>query len=210
MKISLAAPAAFELKLTRRVAPSGTVTWSSRSWPVLERGGVGDAQGQAVHRHGQQVGGRRGLARGRHAGREPDLVEDVGPDEDVVRARGERGQARRQRAGVRCAGLERALVRDGPEVDVGDVPGRPGAEVDGVRPAPGAGLSGLLSWTVQLTVNGSPDFTVGGLGSVMPVTIRLLGGGGSMTSGGARNRLLLSSLRRPRTPCRWRCRWAGR
>src|SRR3954452_8186667 len=59
---------------------------------------------------------------------------------------------------------------------------------------PGAGLVGLLSLMVQETVNDSPDFTVAGAGSVMPVTTSSLGGGASMISGGFRKRLLLFSL----------------
>ena len=108
------------------------------------------------------------------------------------------GIVRRERAGVAAAGLERARVLDGPQVDVGDVPGGSRADVDRVGPASRRGVGrARRPATVQLTVNGSPDFTVAGLGSVMLVTTRLVGGGGSMTSGGARYRLLLSSLAPP-------------
>ncbi len=55
----------------------------------------------------------------------------------------------------------------------------------------------LSSVTVQLTLNGSPDLTVAGSGSVMPVTTSWEGGGGSITSGGATYRLLLSSFAPP-------------
>ena len=49
----------------------------------------------------------------------------------------------------------------------------------------------LSSVTDQLTLNGSPDFTVAGSGSVMLVTTSCEGGGGSIMSGGGRYRLSL-------------------
>ena len=136
MKISLAAPAAFDAQghAQRRALRHGHL-----KQPFLarrERGGVRNAQRQAVHGHGQQIGRRRGLARDRHARRQRKLVENIGANDDVVLPRSERRQSTVERAGVASTGLQRALVQDRAQVDVGNAPGRPRADVDRIRPAP--------------------------------------------------------------------------